>query len=136
MRRPVSASRAVAALWAFTLLVLGVAGAGRQRPASGSATVSSEGAATSYSTVQIAGLDGLGVPAPLARAPGMGMGAANASGVLAAAANPTATVNVKRIFLQNRCRCTNPEGGNAAYPLVALSYVPVAASQFYTVRSL
>uniref|UniRef100_A0A383V622 Uncharacterized protein n=1 Tax=Tetradesmus obliquus TaxID=3088 RepID=A0A383V622_TETOB len=47
----------------------------------------------------------------------------------AAAAVPAATATIKRIFFRNNCTCRNTK----AYPVIAISYKPVAAADFLTV---
>jgi hypothetical protein len=47
----------------------------------------------------------------------------------AAAAVPASTATIKRIFFRNNCTCRNTK----AYPVIAISYKPVAASDFLTV---
>jgi hypothetical protein len=47
----------------------------------------------------------------------------------AAAAVPAATATIKRIYFRNNCTCRNTK----VYPVIAISYKPVAAADFLTV---
>lgn len=76
---------------------------------------------------QLAGLAAAAAltPEPMAKA-----SSANALAMApAAAAVPAATGTLKRIFFKNNCTCRSTK----AYPVIAISYKPVAAADFLTV---
>jgi hypothetical protein len=73
-------------------------------------------------------LAGFAAAAAFTPEPLRGASAANAL-TPAAAAVPAATATIKRIFFRNNCTCRNTK----AYPVIAISYKPVAAADFLTV---
>lgn len=79
---------------------------------------------------QMAALLALPTPEPLAISSSSSSSrSSNAFLQGATAAVPAAKANIKRLFFKNNCSCTTQD----VFPVIALSYKPVQAADFYTI---